>query len=95
MMIFVTPNDTDNRFVVYLKTSVCSIFYDNNGLYFVSTLSKVNIIKDFFINYGIQEIEVQENGQDARLIVHDKNVTMKLDDSDKIAGIKVPILTIL
>ena len=94
-MIFVTPNDTDNRFVVYLKTSVCKVFYDINGLYLSSSLNKIGIIKDFFMNYGIRDIEVQENGQDAKLIVHDKDVVMQLDDSDKIAGLKVPILTIL
>lgn len=95
MMIFVTPSDTDNRFVIYLKTTTCKVQYSKEGLQFQAPLSKVLVMKDFFINYGIKEVEVKENGQDAILVVHDENIFMQMEDLDNISGMKVPILTVI
>lgn len=95
MMIFITPEDTDNRFVIYLHTNVCKIFYNKEGLIFESTPPKMEIIKDFFINYGIKDIEVREKSDICQLIIHDKDTLMQIDDSNNICGLKVPILTII
>lgn len=95
MMIFVTPQDADNRFVIYLKTDICKVQYNAEGLQFKSILSRINIMKDFFINYGIKQVEVRENGQDAILLIHDKAVFMQMEDLDNISGMKVPILTVI
>jgi len=95
MMIFITPEDTDNRFVVYLHTTVCKLFYTNEGLSFETSTSKIDIIKDFFINYGVKDIEVREKSEVCQLIVHDKDILMQIDDSNNICGLKVPILTII
>lgn len=95
MMIFVTPQDTDNRFVIYLKTNTCKVQYGPEGLQFQAALPRINIMKDFFINYGIKQVEVRENGQDAILLMHDKAVFMQMEDLDNISGMKVPILTVI
>ena len=94
-MIFITPENTDNRFVVYLHTTVCRLFYTKEGLSFETSLSKIDIIKDFFINYGVKDIEIREKSEVGQLIVHDENILMQIDDSNNICGLKVPILTII
>ena len=60
-MIFVTPQDADNRFVIYLKTTTCKVQYGMEGLQFEAVLPRINIMKDFFINYGIKQVEIREN----------------------------------
>lgn len=95
MMIFITPENTDNRFVVYLHTTVCKLFYTKEGLAFETSLPKVEIIKDFFINYGVKDIEIREKSDVCQLVVHDKDILMQIDDSNNICGLKVPILTII
>lgn len=95
MMIFVTPKDTDNRFVIYLKTKTCKIQYINNTLYFEATLPRICIMRDFLLNYGIDNIEMQENGELGRLLIHDQSAVMQFDDLNNISGIRVPILTVI
>lgn len=94
-MIFVTPQDTDNRFVIYLKTNVCKLFYDKGGFHFESSPSKIEIMKDFLINYGVRDIEVKSSPELCQLIIHDPSVLMQIDDISNITGLKVPILTII
>lgn len=95
MMIFVTPRDTDNRFVIYLKTSVCRILQDKEGIHFESAPSKIEVLKEFMLNYGVGKVEVRETGKTNQLLIHDDDVYMQLDDSNNLSGLKVPILTIL
>lgn len=95
MMLFITPADTDNRFVVYLKTNICRLFYNKEGLQFESSPSKIEIMKDFFLNYGVKDIEIRQGSELCRLIIHDPEVNMQLDDVNNITGLKVPILTII
>lgn len=95
MMIFVTPQDADNRFVIYLKTKTCKIQYNNNTLVFEASLPRICIMRDFLLNYGVLSIEMQENGEIGRLLMHDASVIMQFDDLDNISGIKVPILTVI
>lgn len=95
MMIFVTPQDTDNRFVIYLRTNVCKLFYNKEGFHFESSPSKIEIMKDFLINYGVRDIEVKSNPEVCQLIVHDPAVLMQIDDVNTITGLKVPILTMI
>lgn len=95
MMLFVTPKDQDNRFVIYVKTSTCKIKYNKEGLIFESSLIKINIMKDFLLNYGIKDIEVRESSNIGQLLVHDEDVFMQFEDTDNIAGLKVPVLTII
>lgn len=95
MMIFVTPSETNNRFVIYLKTTTCKVQYNREGIIFQSNLSRINVMKDFFINYGINQVEVRENDKEAQLLLHDENVFMQLEDIDNIKGLKVPILTVI
>ena len=61
MMIFITPENPDNRFVMYLHTNICKLFYTKEGLSFETSNSRVEIIKDFFINYGVKDIEIRES----------------------------------
>ena len=95
MMIFITPRDTDNRFVLYLNTKICKVFYNQDGLYLESSPSKVEIIRDFLINYGVTDIEIKEFSDRCQILVHDKDTTMQLDDLNNITGLKVPVLTII
>ena len=95
MMIFITPHDADNRFVIFLNTKICKVFYNKEGLYFESSPSRIEIIKDFLINYGIRDIEVKEHPDQFQILIHDKDITMQLDDLNNITGLKVPILTII
>lgn len=94
-MIFVTPQDQDNRFVIYLKTSTCKLLHDSDGLHFESVPSKIAIMKDFLVNYGVKNIEIRDGSQVSQLLIHDPNVFMQLEDVDNIAGLKVPVLTII
>ena len=94
-MIFITPQDADNRFVVYLNTSICKVFYNKDGLQFDSSLSKIHIMKDFLLNYGVKDIEVRENKGSAQLLIHDSDILMQLDDTNNIVGLKVPVLTLI
>lgn len=96
MIVFVTPRSEDDRFVIYLKTSVCRVMFNSkDGLYFESSLDKLATMKDFFLNFSIKQMEIREypDGKGA-LIVRDE-VYMQLDDINSIKGIKVPILTVL
>lgn len=95
MMIFITPQDADNRFVIFLNTKTCKVFYNKEGLYFESSPSRIEIIKDFLINYGVRDIEVKERPDQCQILVHDKDTTMQLDDLNNITGLKVPVLTII
>lgn len=95
MMIFVTPQDQDNRFVIYLKTSTCKLLHDSDGLHFESTPSKIAVMKDFLVNYGVKNIEIRDDGQVSQLLMHDPDVFMQLEDVSNIAGLKVPVLTII
>lgn len=95
MMIFITPQDADNRFVVYMNTTMCKVFYDKEGLCFESSPAKIEIMKDFFINYGVKDIEVKEGPNTCQIIIHDRDILMQIEDTNNITGLKVPILTII
>lgn len=95
MMIFVTPSEADNRFVIYLKTNTCKVQYCEGVLQFEAMLSRIQVMKDFFLNYGLDKLEVRENGRDGQLRIHDDSITMQMEDLDNIAGIRVPILTVI
>ena len=96
MLVFVTTS-ADSRFVIYLKTSICQVIYSDKELSFESTLDKLVTMKDFLLNFGINQIELRENksgnGRGA-LIIRD-NLVMQLDDRDSIRGLAVPVLTII
>lgn len=96
MLVFVTTS-ADSRFVIYLKTNICQIIYSDKELSFESTLDKLVTMKDFLLNFGINQIELRENksgnGRGA-LIIRD-NLVMQLDDRDSIRGLAVPVLTII
>lgn len=96
MVIFVTPRNEDDRFVIYLKTSVCKVIFNSqDGLYFEGPISKLVTMKDFFINFGVQQLEIREyKDNTGALVLHDQ-MYMQLDDTDNIRGIRVPILTVL
>lgn len=95
MLIFVTTTAED-RFVIYLKTHVCQIFYTGEELRFESTINRIETMKDFLLNFGINQIEVRQykDNVNGSLIIKDK-VLMQLDDRDTIRGITVPVLTLL
>lgn len=95
MMIFVTPSEADNRFVIYLKTTTCKVQYCEGVLQFEAALSRIHVMKDFFLNYKLNKLEVRENGKDGQLLVHDDSVVMQIEDLDNITGLKVPVLTII
>lgn len=95
MMIFVTPSEADNRFVIYLKTSICKLLHSSDGLHFESTPSKIAVMKDFLVNYGVKNVEIRDDGQVSQLLIHDPDVFMQLEDVSNIAGLKVPVLTII
>ena len=94
-MIFVTPQDTDNRFVIYMNTSVCKVFYNRDGLCFESSPAKIEIMKDFFMNYGVKDIEIKDYQNVSQIVVHDLDILMQIEDTNNITGLKVPILTII
>ena len=96
MLVFVTTS-SDNRFVIYLKTNVCQVIYSDKELSFKSTLDKLVTMKDFLLNFGINQIELRENNSgDGRgaLVIKD-DLVMQLDDRDSIRGLAVPVLTII
>lgn len=95
MLIYVTTLNED-RFVLYLKTSVCQVVYTGTELRFESNLDKLSTMKDFLINFGIRQVELREygDGQRGGLIVKDE-LLMQLDDKDNIRGISVPVFTLL
>lgn len=95
MLIFITTQNED-RFVIYLKTTVCQVIYSNKEIRFESTVEKLETMKDFLLNFGVRQIELRdynESGKGALVIGDD--VFMQLDDRDTIRGIAVPVFTII
>jgi len=95
MLIFVTTQSED-RFVIYLKTAVCQVIYSNKEIRFESTAEKLETMKDFLLNFGVRQIELRDYNEPGRsaLVIKD-DVFMQLDDRDTIRGISVPVFTII
>lgn len=93
MLIFVTTKDED-RFVLYLKTSVCKVFYSNKELTFESARDKLETMKDFLLNFGVREVELREYENKFVLVIKD-DLLMQLEDKNTIKGISVPVFTLL
>lgn len=96
MVIFVTPRNEDDRFVIYLKTSVCKVIFNSTeGLFFEGPVSKLVTMKDFFINFGVQQLEIREYKDGLGALIIRDVIYMQLDDADNIKGIRVPVLTVI
>lgn len=95
MLIFVTTAAED-RFVIYLKTHVCQLFYTGGELRFESSIDRIETMKDFLLNFGINQVEVRQYKDSTKgVLVIKENVLMQIDDKDTIRGITVPVLTLL
>lgn len=93
-MIFVTTKAED-RFVIFLKTNVCQVVYDNKELSFESTLDKLVTMKDFLLNFGVNQIELREFPDNRGALLIKDEVHIQLEDRDSIRGISVPVFTLL
>lgn len=95
MLIYVTTS-TEDRFVIYLKTQICQLFYTGEELRFESSIDKIETMKDFLINFGVNKIEIRQYKDSAKgALIIKENVLMQIDDKDTIRGITVPVLTLL
>lgn len=94
MLILITTKEEEN-FALYLKTDVCRLIYTGTEFRFESMLDKLITLKDFLINFGIQEIELRDykNGGGA-LIIHEE-LKMYLEDKTTIRGLSVPVFTLI
>ena len=95
MLVFVTTSAED-RFVIFLKTNVCQVVYNKRELRFESTIDKLGTMKDFLLNFGVNQIELREYSSPGKgaIIIKD-DVYIQLDDKDTIRGLTVPVFTII
>lgn len=94
-MLILTTTKGGENFALYLKTDVCHLIYTGKEFRFESALDKLITLKDFMINFGIQEIELRnyKNGNGA-LVIHEE-IEMHIEDKTTIRGLSVPVFTLI